>query len=236
MKNILLAEDDQDFGFMLKKYLELNKYKISWAKNGEEALEVFQDDDFDICILDVMMPKMDGFTLAKKIIELNPEIPFLFLTARKTKEDKLKGLKLGADDYIAKPFEAEELILRLKNILKRTEQQRVSIDLPENDETIRIGKYIFDYANLELRFNNSTNKITEKEAKLIYYLYENRNQLVRRDDILSHVWGKTDFFSGRSMDVFISRVRKNFKLDPNVAIKSVRGIGLEFIIPNNQNN
>ena len=156
MKNILLAEDDQDFGFMLKKYLELNKYKISWAKNGEEALEVFQDDDFDICILDVMMPKMDGFTLAKKIIELNPEIPFLFLTARKTKEDKLKGLKLGADDYIAKPFEAEELILRLKNILKRTEQQRVSIALPENDVTIRIGKYIFDYANLELRFNNST--------------------------------------------------------------------------------
>jgi len=230
MKNILLAEDDQDFGTMLKQYLTLNNFKITWATNGEEAFEAFTKNSFDICILDVMMPVMDGFTLAKKIIDINPEIPFLFLTARKTKEDKIKGLKLGADDYVVKPFEAEELIFRIKNIIKRTEQQKnIQAEQPE-EKLIKIGKYTFDTENLELKIKDEVNKITAKEAKLLYYLYNNRNQLIRRDDILADIWGKTDFFSGRSMDVFISRIRKYLKDDSSITLESVRGIGLEFNI------
>ncbi|RFN58109.1 response regulator transcription factor [Marixanthomonas ophiurae] len=228
MKHILLAEDDQDFGTMLKQYLTLNKFEVTWAMNGEEAFEAFKNGTFDICILDVMMPVMDGFTLAKKIIDISPEVPFLFLTARKTKEDKVKGLKLGADDYIVKPFEAEELIFRIKNIIKRTEQQNTLQTNQSAEKQLYIGKYSFDTENLELKINGNINKITAKEAKLLYYLYSNRNQLIRRDDILSHVWNKTDFFSGRSMDVFISRIRKYLKDDPSITIESVRGIGLEF--------
>ncbi|GHC50276.1 response regulator transcription factor [Ulvibacter litoralis] len=234
MKKILLAEDDLDLGGMLKRYLELNKFNVTWAKDGEEGLTLFKEGSYDICILDVMMPKMDGFTLAKKIVDINPEVPFLFLTARKTQDDKVKGLRLGADDYVVKPFEAEELILRLKNIIKRTHQQFSIQELPQKNTLISIGAYTFDFTNLELQFKNKRYKqLTEKEARLIYYLYSNRDQLIRRDEILAHVWSKNDFFSGRSMDVFISRIRKYFKEDPKVAITSVRGIGLEFTINNN---
>ncbi|MDX1462239.1 MAG: response regulator transcription factor [Marinirhabdus sp.] len=229
MKNILLVEDDQDFGKMLKQYLELNKFRITWAKNGQEGFEHIQEEDFDLCVVDVMMPVMDGFTLAQKIIDLKPEVPFLFLTARKTKEDRIKGLKLGADDYIVKPFEAEELILRLKNIIKRAEQQQPKKFEVEN-EVIQLGTYQFDAANLTLTKLNQTETITEKEARLLYYFYQNKNSLLRREDILSQVWGKTDFFSGRSMDVFVSRLRKHLKDDPAISIESVRGIGFQFNI------
>ncbi|HPE84318.1 MAG: response regulator transcription factor [Aequorivita sp.] len=232
MRRILLAEDDIDFGTMLKQYLELNKFSVVWAKDGMEGLEFFNNGDFDICILDVMMPVMDGFSLAEKIIEINPEVPFLFLTARKTKEDRIKGLKLGADDYIVKPFEAEELILRIKNIIARTTQQQTAREDMPKDGIIKIGKYDFDAANLELHFKETVQKITEKEARLLYYLYSNRNQLIKREDILQTLWNKTDFFSGRSMDVFITRVRKRLQDDPNISIDSVRGIGLEFNIKN----
>lgn len=229
-KRILLADDDIDFGTTLKKFLELNKFEVIWAKDGAEALDVFKMHAFDICIIDVMMPKMDGFKLSKKISKKNPATPFLFLTARKTKEDRIKGLSLGADDYISKPFEVEELILRINNIIKRTEQhQTITLDSKKND-LIEIGKYIFDIDNLSLTINNKTTKITEKEAQLIFFLYSNRNKLIPREDILAKVWGHNDFFSGRSMDVFITRVRKRLKEDPNISIKSVRGVGLEFLI------
>lgn len=234
MKKILLAEDDLDLGGMLRRFLELNKFEVTWAKDGEEALALFKEGTYDICILDIMMPKLDGFTVAKKIVDINPEVPFLFLTARKTQEDKVKGLRLGADDYVVKPFEAEELILRLKNIIKRTHQQFSPQEAPPENKLIPIGTYMFDFTNLELQHNNKRYKqLTEKEARLIYFLYSNRDQLIRRDDILAHVWSKNDFFSGRSMDVFISRIRKYFKEDPNVTITSVRGIGLEFTINTN---
>ncbi|MFL0354241.1 response regulator transcription factor [Xanthomarina sp. GH4-25] len=229
-KRILLADDDIDFGTTLKKYLELNKFEVVWAKDGAEALEVFKMHAFDICIIDVMMPKMDGFKLSKKISKKNPETPFLFLTARKTKEDRIKGLSLGADDYISKPFEVEELILRINNIIKRTKQQKtITLDSKKN-ELIEIGKYIFDIDNLSLSINNKTTKITEKEAQLIFFLNSNRNKLIPREDILEKIWGQNDFFSGRSMDVFITRVRKRLKDDKNINIKSVRGVGLEFLI------
>jgi len=226
LKRLLLAEDDFDFAAILKQYLELHQFEVIWAENGEIALDYFKNQVFDICIFDVMMPKMDGFSLAEKIININPEIPFIFLTARKLKEDKIIGLKLGADDYIAKPFEVDELVLRLQNILKRIEQKR-SLD---GNNMIEIGSYIFDNERLTLNNKNHVQQLTEMEASLIEYLYLNHNQLLKRDQILMSVWKKDDYFSGRSMDVFISRLRKYFNSDPKIKIESVRNIGLEFKI------
>lgn len=226
MKKLLLAEDDFDFAAILKQYLELHQFEVIWAENGEIALDYFKNQTFDICVFDVMMPKMDGFSLAEKIITINPEIPFIFLTARKLKEDKIIGLKLGADDYIVKPFEVDELILRLQNILKRIEQKRTL----DGNNIIEIGSYIFDNERLTLNNKNHVQQLTEMEASLIEYLYLNHNQLLKRDQILMSVWKKDDYFSGRSMDVFISRLRKYFNSDPKIKIESVRNIGLEFKI------
>lgn len=227
MKKVLLAEDDLDFADVLKQYLELYNYQITWAKDGEEAFSLFQKETFDICVFDVMMPKMDGFTLAEKIININPETPFIFLTARKLKEDKLKGLQLGADDYIVKPFEADELVLRLNNILKRGAQKNQTTI---SDNEIAIGNYIFEPNRLELKLNNHSQRLTEKEVALILFFLKNKNQLIKRNDILQSVWGNDDFFSGRSMDVFISRIRKYFSDDSRITIESIRNVGLEFKI------
>lgn len=223
-KKILLAEDDPDFAMILKQYLDLHQFETVWAKDGEEALSVFQNNHFSICIFDVMMPKLDGFSLAEKIIQIQPEVPIIFLTARQMKEDKIKGLKLGADDYIVKPFEADELVLRIHNIIRRSENKTVT----ENAEEITIGTYIFLPKRLELLHQNQTQRLTEKEVLLISFLFKNKNQLLKREDILKAVWGSDDFFSGRSMDVFISRLRKYFAQDASISLESVRNIGLEF--------
>ncbi|GGX26101.1 response regulator transcription factor [Aquimarina muelleri] len=225
MKHILLAEDDFDFGSILKQYLEIHNYTVTWAKDGKEALEIFTNEQFDICVLDVMMPKMDGFTLAEKIIDLDPEVPFIFLTAKKMKEDKIRGLKLGADDYISKPFEADILVLKLENILKRSRK----VILPK-EEVISIGNYEFDMINHKLKIEGESQRLTEKETILIQYLWTHKNRMIKREDLLTEVWGSDDFFSGRSMDVFISRLRKYFKQDTNITIESVRGVGLTFTI------
>lgn len=226
MKRILLAEDDFDFANVLRQYLELYHYEVIWAKDGEMALDLFKNQRFDICVFDVMMPKLDGFSLAEKIIKINPEIPFIFLTAKKLKEDKIIGLKLGADDYIVKPFEAEELILRLQNILKRSLQKNLSTD----NEEIQIGLYCFDTKRLTLKLNHQNQQLTEKEAALIQYFYSHKNQLLKREQILKAIWGNDDFFSGRSMDVYISKIRKYFKEDSKISIESIRNIGIEFKI------
>lgn len=226
MKKILLAEDDTDFANVLKQYLELYQYEVTWAENGEIALHLFQNQSFDICVFDVMMPKLDGFSLAEKVIKINPEIPFIFLTAKKLKEDKIIGLKLGADDYIVKPFEAEELILRLQNILKRSQQTKLATTV----ETISIGLYTFDTQRLTLQLNNEIQQLTEKEAALLHYFFDHQNQLLKREQILKAIWGNDDFFSGRSMDVYISKIRKYFKQDTSISIESTRNIGLEFKI------
>jgi DNA-binding response OmpR family regulator len=203
----------------------LYEYDVTWVQNGEEALAIFESVSFDICIFDVMMPKMDGFTLAEKIIKINPEIPFVFLTARKLKEDKIIGLKLGADDYIAKPFEAEELILRLNNILKRSLQKYTVFS--KVDE-LQISSYLFDTKRLTLKNNTKTQQLTEKEAALIHFFYIHKNQMIKREQILKAIWENDDFFSGRSMDVYISKIRKYFNDDNRISIESVRNIGLEF--------
>jgi len=231
-KHILLAEDDADFGNILKQYLEMSGFSVVWAKNGEEALAVFKKENFNLCVLDVMMPKLDGFSVAEQIIEINPEVPFIFLTARKMKEDKLKGLKLGADDYVVKPFEADELVLRLDNILKRTQKSTSNAILSE--EIITIGNYKLNTKRLELQINNELQRVTKKEGELIKFLIQHKNQMLKREEILKAVWQNDDFFSGRSMDVFISRLRKYFKKDTSISIESVRGVGLEFKVNETQ--
>ncbi|HEX8270550.1 MAG TPA: response regulator transcription factor [Flavobacterium sp.] len=222
MKKILLAEDDVDVATVLKQYLELHDYNVGWAGDGEQALALFQKESFCGCIIDVMMPKMDGFTLAEKIISINPGIPFIFLTARTMKEDKVRGLKLGADDYISKPFEPDELLLRLDNILKRSQKHFAGLS------ELQIGRYSFFAARMELTLDNELQRLTEKETALILFLYQNRNKVLKREAILRAIWGNEDYFSGRSMDVFISRLRKYFKCDPNIALVSTRNYGLEF--------
>lgn len=226
-KHILLAEDDFDYASILKQYLEISGFMVTWAKDGAEALALFPETQPDICVFDVMMPKMDGFTLAEAIIADHPETPLVFLTARGMKEDKVRGLKLGADDYVVKPFEAEELVLRINNILKRS-QRAVPQDIRQ--DKFRIGAYSFDAANYTLACNGTQHRLTGKEALLVNYLYINRNRIIKREDILQEVWGSDDFFSGRSMDVFISRLRKYFAADPSIAIVSYRNLGLEFTI------
>lgn len=229
MKHILLTEDDGDYASILQQYLEISGFKVTWAKDGKEALNILKDLSPDICILDVMMPEMDGFTLAKNIVSKNPDIPFLFLTAKGLKEDKIRGLKLGADDYVVKPFEVNELILRIRNIIKRSQKATATVDL---EEKILIGSYSYDPKNYVISHKENRYRITEKEALLLQFLYQHKNTLIRREDILSEVWGADDFFSGRSMDVFISRLRKYFSNDPTISITSIRGIGLEFNIKN----
>lgn len=223
MKKILLAEDDFDFGTILKQYLEISGFDVVWAKNGQEAFEIFKKNQFDICVLDVMMPILDGFALAEKIIDINPEIPFLFLTAKSLKDDKIKGLKLGADDYILKPCEADELVLRIQNILKRS--QLITI---KSNEVIAIGNYQFDIKNLQLIHYSKAQRLTEKEAQLIQYLFENKNGLIKREHVLKKIWHNDDFFSGRSLDVFISRIRKYFGEDKSISIETIRGVGFYF--------
>ena len=225
MKKILLAEDDEDLSIILKQFLELNDFDVKTTKNGLEALKTIEKENFDLCILDVMMPVMDGFTLAEKIIEIKPEIPFVFLTAKQLKEDKIKGLQLGADDYIVKPFEAEELVLRLNNILKRNENHSKT-----SNKEIIISNYIFDTARKCLKLNNKTQQLTEKEALLIEFLYNNKNKILKREEILKAIWKTDDYFSGRSMDVFITKIRKYFQEDNKISIDSIRFIGLEFKI------
>lgn len=230
MKHILLAEDDFDYASILRQYLEISGFTVTWAKDGIEGLSLFDQAKPDICVFDVMMPRMDGFTLAEKIIANNPETPIVFLTAKGMKEDKIRGLKLGADDYVVKPFEADELILRINNIIKRSQRSYAPSTIVTG--SIAIGAYAFDSANFSLRHKDLLYRITEKEAHLIHYLFANRNRIIKRDEILTEIWGSDDFFSGRSMDVFISRLRKYFSEDSSIAINSYRGLGLEFKIEN----
>ena len=221
-KRILLAEDDTDLGNILSQYLSMQGFKVILARDGEEAWESFQDKPADICVLDVMMPKMDGYEVAVKIKNKSPDIPFLFLTAKSLKEDRIKGLKIGADDYISKPFDVDELVLRITNILKRT-----SITLEENTQ---IGKYEFSFEELVLKGPEDSHKLTMKEGMLLRYFLEHQNKLVKREDILIELWGENDYFLGRSMDVFVSRLRKYLQSEKTVAIDTVRGTGYIFRI------
>ena len=218
--DLLLVEDDIDLQKVLAQYLELSGFRVYAANHGKHGLELFRKNHIDLCILDVMMPVMDGFTLAGEIRELDPAMPVVFLTAKNQKEDRLKGLKIGADDYITKPFEAEELVLRLQNILKRTGKEEL--------ESTRLG-------NLDIRFNElliedgkQRYNLTPRESDLLRYLIKNPNTLITREQILEDLWGQNDYFLGRSMDVFISRLRKYLQSEPSVSLETKRGVGFIF--------
>lgn len=222
MGNILLVEDDESFGYILKEYLEINDFSVTLAKDGEEGLRTFQRNQYDLCLLDVMMPLKDGFTLAKEIRENDPEIPFMFLTAKALKVDKLKGFRLGCDDYIVKPIDEELLIARIKALIKRTTKDQ---EVKESDTHFQIGLYQFDCKNQALSFNGETQRLTEKEAKVLRLLCENKDSVLDRNKALKSVWGHSDFFNRKSMDVFIHKLRKYLEKDPTVQITNVRGKG-----------
>ncbi len=218
---LLLVEDDIDLGNVMKQYLEINNFSITLCRNGKEGLQNFRNGVFDLCILDVMMPEMDGFSLAKKILQISVNTPFLFLTALNQKSDRMKGLQLGADDYICKPFEIDELVLRVQNILRRTGKS-------SNIASQQIGNYDFDRSNLLLSLGNNEKRITLQEAKLLELLLQNKNTVVKRPHILTQLWGEDDYFAGRSLDVFISRLRKYLKKDPQLSIENIRGVGFKL--------
>jgi DNA-binding response OmpR family regulator len=217
---ILLAEDDADLRSILSQYLELQGFTVIVAENGQAGLDVFREQHVDLCVFDIMMPVMDGFTLAQNIRKLDQEMPIIFLTARNQKQDKLKGLNIGADDYITKPFEVDELILRIKNILRRA--RRIGA------EPVSIGEFEFRFDELSLTGYGEEHQLTLREAALLKYLVENRNTVLKREKILKDLWGEDDYFLGRSMDVFITRIRKYLKPETSVSLDTIRSVGFIF--------
>lgn len=224
---ILLCEDDQNLGMVLKNYLELNDYDVTLERDGRLGLAAFQREKFDICLLDVMMPNMDGFTLAEEIRDIDPEVPLFFLSAKTMKEDIIQGYKLGADDYITKPFDSEVLLLKIKAILKRNEE---SIKENENIE-FDLGRYHFNPKLRELIFDGKTQTLSPKENELLKMLAEHKNDLLPRERALKKIWGSDTYFNGRSMDVYIAKLRKYLKEDNNIEIVNIHGNGFRLVAP-----
>lgn len=223
---ILYVEDDKTLGFLTKDNLQINGYEVYHCEDGKSGLECFEKHHFDICLLDVMLPEMDGFTLAEKIRRLNLEVPIIFLTAKSLEEDKIKGLTIGGDDYITKPYSIEELILKINIFLKRK-----YIPQKETNLKIEILDFVLDMKNLQLFHKDElVKKMTQKEANLLELLIEHKNQTLKRSTILKKLWGTDDYFLGRSMDVFISRLRKPLKANPNITIENVHGVGFRLIV------
>jgi DNA-binding response OmpR family regulator len=221
MYRVLLAEDDNTLGYVLKEYLELHRFAVELAKDGEAALQAFHRSPFDICILDVMLPKKDGFTLAAEIKQFNRQVPFIFLTAKSLKIDKLKGFNIGADDYIVKPVDEEELIARINAVMRRVADRANE----SATDQIVIGNYIFDHINQVLILGDNKQSMTVKEAAMLKLLCEHRSRILDRKQALKTLWGESDYFTRRSMDVFISHLRKYLSHDPSVKIKNVHGKG-----------
>lgn len=217
---ILLVEDDTTLGYILQEYLEMKGFAVQWAKNGIEGLRALRQGTFNLCVLDVMMPQMDGFTMADKMQAAGYNLPLLFLTAKSLKVDVLKGFSLGADDYIIKPVEEEELVARIQAILKRANR------LSETDHQIfEIGQYQFDSANQKLTFDGEDKYLTERETQVLKLLCLNKGNLLSRQYVLQTIWGKSDYFNRRSMDVFISKLRKYLSKDERIQITNVHGSG-----------
>lgn len=222
---ILLAEDDLNFGEVLKNYLELSDYVVCWCKNGIEAFKTFHaEKDWDICLLDVMMPKMDGFSLASEIRKINFDVPIFFLTAKSLKEDVLKGYRCGADDYIIKPFDAEVLMYKIQAILNRRVGKKTSLE----NNRFELGKLSFDYSIRQLCLNDSCMQLSPKEAELLRYLCLYKNEVLPRELALKNIWNNDDYFSARSMDVYIAKLRKYLKQDPALEIISLHGKGFRL--------
>ncbi len=222
---ILLAEDDENLGSLLQEYLQAKNYETDWVTNGEKAFRHFEQFHYDLCLLDVMMPVKDGFTLASEIRMVNSEIPIIFLTAKSMKEDVLEGFTLGADDYITKPFSMEELLFRIEAILRRTKGKRGG-----DQYVFKIGKFSFDSQKQLLTGPNTSQKLTTKESELLKLLCNNMNQVLERNFALKAIWIDDNYFNARSMDVYITKLRKYLKADPGVQIINVHGKGYKLIV------
>jgi DNA-binding response OmpR family regulator len=221
--HILYVEDDETLSFVTKDNLELNGYKVTHAADGKSAITLFKNGTYDLCLIDVMLPEIDGYKVAEEIRSRHSEIPILFLTAKSLKEDKIHGLKIGADDYITKPFSIEELILKIKIFLKRK-----YITGSNELHILRVGQFTLDHDNFKLSHGEEVAQMTKKEADLLKLFINNKNKIVERSTILERLWGENDYFMGRSMDVFISRLRKYLKSDERIKIENIHGVGFRL--------
>ncbi|WP_033563440.1 response regulator transcription factor [Sphingobacterium sp. SYP-B4668] len=227
MQKILLAEDDPNLGELLKDYLELkSKFDVTLCQDGEEALTAFHKDEYDLCILDVMMPKKDGFTLGKDIRKTNTTVPIIYATAKGMMEDKTQAFELGGDDYITKPFRVEELLLRIHALLKRSSREKDE----EVADKFEIGDYFFDYTSQQISYKGQQQKLSTKEAELLRLLCLKKNDVLTREEALLKIWHDDNYFTGRSMDVFLSKLRKYLKQDSNVEIVNVHGKGYKLLV------
>jgi DNA-binding response OmpR family regulator len=225
--NLLLVEDDSSLGYLLSEYLKMNNFNIEWVNNGKKALTKLSNNTFDLCILDVMMPEMDGFQLAEKINHKKLNIPFLFLTARSLKIDVLKGFSLGAIDYIRKPIDEEELVIRLNRLLGILKPNKVN-----NKENFQIGKFFYSPSTYELKFQNESKHLTARESELLFYLLKHKNHICLHKDILNTIWGEDNYFNQKSLNVFITRLRKYLAKDTSIKIDNIHTQGFILITPN----
>ena len=224
---ILYAEDDETLAFLTKDNLEQHHYEVDHFADGSLCLQAFSSNQYDVCLFDVMMPGIDGFALAEAIRKINHEIPILFLSAKTLKEDKLKGLRIGADDYLVKPFSIEELVLKIEIFIARSKKNNIS-----NKKTFQAGSFKFDPGNFILQKGKQQIELTQREAELLQYFLEHKNEVLKREQILTAIWGQDDYFFGRSLDVFISRLRKIFADDKSIKIENLHGIGFKLIDSN----
>jgi DNA-binding response OmpR family regulator len=223
LTKILYAEDDATLAFLTRDYLLQQQYEVDHFSNGDECLQAFMQNQYDICLLDVMMPGLDGFALAAAIRKINQQVPIIFLTAKTLQEDKLMGLRIGADDYLVKPFSMEELVLKIEIFLKRSVKAA-----PATIQKYQAGKYVFDPANYLLIDGKVETQLTQREAALLQYFLDHVGQVLKREQILNVIWGQDDYFYGRSLDVFVSRLRKFLAAEPAIKIETIHGIGFKM--------
>ncbi|MBK7225924.1 MAG: response regulator transcription factor [Saprospiraceae bacterium] len=224
---LLYAEDDETLSFITKDHLELQGYEIVHCIDGAKTIEAYRGSKFDLCILDVMLPEVDGFGVAEAIRKVDQQIPILFLTAKSLKEDRIHGLKIGGDDYLTKPFSIEELILKIEIFLRRSKV----FEAPSQEAELSIGRYQYMPMEYQLVLDGDARILTQRESELLGFLLKNKNRVIKRSMILETLWGEDDYFMGRSLDVFISRLRKYLSEDPAIKIDNIHGIGFKFICP-----
>ncbi|HEX5625795.1 MAG TPA: response regulator transcription factor [Saprospiraceae bacterium] len=224
---LLYSEDDETLSFITKDHLELQGYDVTHCSSGGAAFDKFKSEKFDLVILDVMLPEMDGFTIAENIRKKDHQIPILFLTAKSMKDDRIHGLKLGGDDYLTKPFSIEELILKIEIFLRRSKV----LEAPTEEKEVQVGNYLYLPLEYQLVLNGESRVLTQRESELLSFLIKNKNKVIKRSVILETLWGEDDYFMGRSLDVFISRLRKYLGEDPEIKIDNIHGIGFKFVCP-----
>ena len=223
--HLFYVEDDESLSFVTRDNLELQGYSVTYCENGKQAMEKIRENNFDLCILDVMLPDTDGFTIAEEIRKFNTQVPIIFLTAKSMKEDRIRGLRLGADDYMTKPFSIEELILKVEIFLRRSKIATAPVPT-----YLTIGNYLLDHKNLLLKFGKQAKNLTQKEADLLKMFMENKNEVIKRSYILETLWGEDDYFLGRSLDVFISRLRKYLSQDERISVENIHSVGFRMKI------